>query len=310
MPILAADAPSAPGKAAPGSAATTTPTTAPADTSKVVATVGAAKITAAAVDAQYNRMIAGAGRELQADEVEPARKQALASLAYTELGNQFIGSKHVACSDDELAAKKKEVEAALKEQNMTLADAMSKLRLTDDRLRDIVKANKVVDAATAADKVDLYVKAHPDYFNGTTVKASHILIKCDPAASTADQKAAVAKLEKLSADIKAGKISFEQAAKDNSDCPSKEKGGDLGEFTFARMVEPFSKAAFAMKIGDISGVVRSQYGFHIIKVTARAEGKDPADAGAADVAKGALGAELQDELLAMPLNSTPIVVNQ
>jgi peptidyl-prolyl cis-trans isomerase C len=311
IPILAADGPAAPDKAATGSAATTAPTTAPADAAKVVATVGTAKITAGAVSEQFNRMIANAPRELQPDEVDAARKQALGGLIYTELGNQYIASKHMTCSDEELAAKKKEIEDAVQKQGMTLGDALSKMRLTDDRLRDIVKANKVVDSATTADKVEAFVKAHPDYLNGTTVKASHILIKCDPAASTADQKAAIAKLEKLSADIKAGKVSFEQAAKDNSDCPSKDNGGDLGKpFVFASMVEPFSKAAFAMKVGEISGVVRSQFGFHIIKVTGRTEGKEPAGADTIELAKKMLGGELQDELLAMPLKDTPIVVTQ
>jgi parvulin-like peptidyl-prolyl isomerase len=212
-----------------------------------------------------------------------------------------------------LAAKKAEFEARAQKAGMTLADAdtLMKIKFPGDALREIVKDQKIVEAATSPDKAAAYIKAHPDYFNGTTVKASHILIGCDAAASTADQKAAIAKLEKLSADIKAGKISFEQAAKDNSDDRgSKEKGGDLGEFTFARMVEPFSKAAFAMKVGDISGAVRSQFGFHIIKVTARTEGKEQADADASDVAKDLLKAELQDELLAMPLKGTPIVVNQ
>jgi peptidyl-prolyl cis-trans isomerase C len=319
MPILAGDGPAVPAVPAV-SAATTAPATAPADAAKVVATVGTAKIMAGAVKARWSEEAAGLAKskglegpaDLEPKDRELIKKLVLSDLCFTELKNQYFASKHVACSDDEVAAKKKDIEAAALKQGLTVADADAfiKVKLPDAVLREGVMGEKVMAAATTTDKVDSFIKANPAYFNGTKVKASHILINCDMAAPTADQKAAIAKLEKISADIKAGKISFEQAAEDNSDCPSKKQGGDLGEFTFDKMVEPFSEAVFAMKVGEISGVVRSQFGFHIIKLTARTEGKDAPGAAAADVAKKTLGGQLQDELLAMPLKDTPIVVNQ
>jgi parvulin-like peptidyl-prolyl isomerase len=87
----------------------------------------------------------------------------------------------------------------------------------------------------------------------TKVNASHILVK------TEDE----AKLIKT--DLDSGK-SFETMAKEKSLCPSKKDGGSLGWFTHGQMVREFEKAAFSMKKGQVSMPVKTQFGWHIIKV--------------------------------------------
>ena len=69
------------------------------------------------------------------------------------------------------------------------------------------------------------------------------------------------------ADIIAGKITFEQAAKTRSDCSTFAKDGDLGEFTRGAMLKPFSDAVFALDVGELSGVISTKIGLHIIKRT-------------------------------------------
>ena len=86
------------------------------------------------------------------------------------------------------------------------------------------------------------------------VRASHILVNTEKEANNI--------LEQLNAGSK-----FEELAKQFSSCPSGQKGGDLGFFTRGKMVPEFEHAAFSMKKGQVSGPVRTAFGFHIIKVT-------------------------------------------
>ncbi len=86
------------------------------------------------------------------------------------------------------------------------------------------------------------------------ISASHILVE--------DEEFCNQLLEK----IKAGS-NFEELAKENSKCPSGQKGGDLGTFGKGMMVPDFEKAAFDLEVGGVSGVVKTRFGFHIIKRT-------------------------------------------
>ena len=63
-------------------------------------------------------------------------------------------------------------------------------------------------------------------------------------------------------------VSFEELAKDFSKCPSGQNGGDLGTFGRGMMVKPFEDAAFELQVGEVSGIVKTQFGFHLIKRTA------------------------------------------
>lgn len=88
----------------------------------------------------------------------------------------------------------------------------------------------------------------------TQVKASHILVETEDEA------------KKILEDVHAGKISFEDAAKNFSKCPSGAEGGDLGYFGRGMMVKEFEDAAFATAAGEISAPVKTQFGWHLIKV--------------------------------------------
>ena len=106
------------------------------------------------------------------------------------------------------------------------------------------------------------------------VRASHILIKPDssPGVDPNEAKAiAKAKAESLLKQVREG-ADFAELAKANSACPSAEKGGDLGFFSRGQMVPPFEKVAFELQPGQVSDVVETIFGYHIIKVTDRKQG--------------------------------------
>lgn len=88
----------------------------------------------------------------------------------------------------------------------------------------------------------------------STINASHILVEQEHEAQDILKKIAEGK-------------SFEELAKAHSKCPSGEDGGELGSFGKGQMVKEFETAAFALKVGEISPPVRTQFGYHIIKRT-------------------------------------------
>ncbi|MEN6578974.1 MAG: peptidylprolyl isomerase [Phycisphaerales bacterium] len=121
-----------------------------------------------------------------------------------------------------------------------------------------------------------YYDENPDDFKmPEQVRASHILISTqatDPNADPNQVKAqAREKAEKLLKQVKEG-ADFATVAKENSVCPSAAQGGELPPFGRGQMVPPFEEAAFALKVGEISELVETQFGYHIIKV---AEHQDP-----------------------------------
>ena len=155
---------------------------------------------------------------------------------------------------------------ALATQKMTLAavreDARSELGV--EKLVEAEIAGKI--AVTPAAVTDFYQKNQDKFQQGARVKASHILIAVPEKADAAAKLQAKAKAEAILKDLKAGK-DFAAAAKESSQDPgSAPNGGDLGFFEPGQMVPPFEQAAFALKPGDMSELVESPFGFHIIKV--------------------------------------------
>ena len=127
--------------------------------------------------------------------------------------------------------------------------------------------SKVLSSISVSDKeLEAYYEDNKHRFGGgETVNASHILVD-------SEEKA----LEILAA-IKSGEVSFEDAAKEHSSCPSGQRGGELGDFGRGQMVPEFDKAVFEMEIGEITETpVQTQFGYHLIKLNSKSEESAPA----------------------------------
>ena len=112
-----------------------------------------------------------------------------------------------------------------------------------------------------------YYDGHRDLFKQPEqVRASHILIKVDPQAKTSEKVAARKKIKEIEMKIKKGE-NFNTLASKLSEGPSSAKGGDLGYFKRGQMVPSFDKAAFGLKPGEVSDIVETMFGYHLIKVT-------------------------------------------
>ncbi len=165
-------------------------------------------------------------------------------------------------------AKPGEFETALKAQDMDekLLREFTRKEVTVNNLieKEIVPKVKVSDE----DIQKFYNDNKERYFSKPEqVRASHILIGVDTKADAEAKKKAKEKAEAVLKEVKEGKKEFAELAKSNSTCPSKDQGGDLGSFGKGQMVKPFEDAAFALKPGEVSGIVETQFGYHIIKLT-------------------------------------------
>jgi peptidyl-prolyl cis-trans isomerase C len=105
---------------------------------------------------------------------------------------------------------------------------------------------------------DFYEQNQDRFEKGEEVTASHILVKTEDEAKAARERVV-------------GGEAFGDVAQDVSTCPSKERGGDLGAFSKGRMVPEFEQVAFDMEVDEISEPVKTQFGYHIIKVTDKSD---------------------------------------
>ncbi|MCA9596388.1 MAG: peptidylprolyl isomerase [Myxococcales bacterium] len=102
-----------------------------------------------------------------------------------------------------------------------------------------------------------------------SVRASHILLMYAGSArstATRSKDQALAEIQKLKTDIDGG-ADFADLARQHSDCPSGKSGGDLGSFGRGQMVKAFEDSAFGMSVGQTSGVVETDFGYHLIRRT-------------------------------------------
>jgi peptidyl-prolyl cis-trans isomerase D len=149
---------------------------------------------------------------------------------------------------------------------------------------DLARLKK--DVVVSQDELKQYYEQNiARYTTAEERQASHILVKAEKDAPAADRAKAKARAEALLAEVRKNPAAFADLARKNSDDPgSKDQGGDLGFFSRDAMVKPFSDAAFAMKPGEISGLVQSDFGYHIIRLAALRGGeKKPFDAVRADI---------------------------
>ena len=210
-----------------------------------------------------------AGNISKDDFYEELQKEA-GSTAIQKLVYEKILSDKYTASDKEIEAEiddqieqlkqqygmtsDEQLEQALAAQGQTMDDFRKNFK--DDAKLQVLLFKAQTDGIKVTDKdLQKYFDDNKDTF--VQVKASHILVKDKKTADAIEKK------------IKNGE-DFAKLAKENStDTGSKDNGGDLGWFGKGKMVEAFEKKAFSMNVGDVSEPVKSDYGYHIIKLTGK-----------------------------------------
>ena len=208
-------------------------------------------------------------------KVTEFRKQVLDRLIDEEL--LFQEAKRL-----KLLADKDAVDAELQKARAQFPDpeafkaALAQNKLNEEVLRGVFSRNMSIQAFVEKEVVKGVVVSDAevhDFYTGNKDKfespeqahARHILVAVNEKADEKTRLAGKAKADDLLAQLQAG-ANFEELAKKSSDCPSAPQGGDLGFFGRGQMVPEFDAAAFALKPGELSGVVTTKFGYHIIRV--------------------------------------------
>ncbi len=258
---------------------------------KIIATVNGEPITQQAVDFELQRLIhlyqqQGMPEQQLRLQLDAIRARALEQAIGTKLLIDEAKRLDIPVSSEELDAQfdryvmqfggdREKFAKAVEAQGMTL-DSFKQ------ELKQGVTINKLIDQICSAvqapteDEIKAHYEAHQaEYATEDRVLAQHILIK--PNSDSADDKAAAkSKLEAIRTRIVSGESTFEMEAKAHSDCPSgKSNGGSLGWFGKGMMVKPFEDVAFAIAENEISEILETQFGYHIIVKTGEEKGHTP-----------------------------------
>ncbi len=235
--------------------------------------------------ARYRTLLSGQGLTEAGFEQQLRRDLMVQALPQAVSQSGFVGNSVL-----DRVITLQEQQREVRELAFRPADFTAKVKPTDEELRkyftDNAKAFEIAESArieyvvlsaasiaksialNAADVRTYYDQNQARYGTPEERKASHILVRVDAGANEQARKEARTRAEELLAKARAGG-DFAALAKASSQDPgSAANGGDLGFFTRETMVKPFADAAFALKEGQISDLVQTEFGLHVIKLTA------------------------------------------
>ena len=166
----------------------------------------------------------------------------------------------------------------IEKQKVVIADLeklLSELKLSESALKLKIKKGIAIQKfieTQLTNKIKIsdeesksFYDGHPDLFKQPEqIKASHILIRVKPDADEMKKSEAREKIKTIQLKLKKGE-DFAALAKEFSECPSKNNGGDLGYFQRGQMVKSFEDAALALKTEEVSDIVETKFGYHVIK---------------------------------------------
>jgi peptidyl-prolyl cis-trans isomerase C len=245
-------------------------------------------ITEEQISAEEERISQQLSMQIPSEEIakmkDLVKKQAINSLVNRTLLWEAVEREGIETSEEEVDERMEMLKAKFdspeeySKQLVSLGITHKELRKemeTSLRMERLLQKHiGEIDEPTEAELESFYGKNREKFEQPEMVRASHILIKADRGESEPERIAKRLEAVKILGEIHNG-ADFASMASKHSACPSKERGGDVGYFPRGRMVEQFENAAFSLEPGEISDVVESPFGYHIVKVTERQRGKIP-----------------------------------
>lgn len=251
------------------------------DPALVLVDVAGAKLTAGEADSQIRRMLGESAGKLNGSQMDALmgrfRQQVVERFVTRALLSQEAEKRKIAVGAAEIDAAVDTVKARLPE-GLTFEEVLTREGMTVEAFRTNLVAELKIKALVEseiptnmvvadADIAKFYAEQQERFQTPETVEARHILIKTEATDNDAAKAEKKAKIEAIRKQLVEGG-DFEALARENSDCPSKDRGGSLGTFQRGQMVKPFEDAAFGLETNAISPVVETQFGYHVLQVTA------------------------------------------
>lgn len=261
----------------PTEPAMTAPAEPARDPATVLASVNGVKLTIADADKQLAPMMAKMGGD--------PRMASMKGRFYQQVVDRFVIRTVLATATDEqkIVVTPADVDEAVNmitnrlPAGLTLAEALARDGMTTDqfrsnltselRIKNFVESKVPTNIVVSEQEVAAFYATEKERMAvPESVSARHILLKVEKGDSDKVRAEKKAKADALQKQLVAG-ADFAALARANSDCPSKERGGDLGSFSRGQMVKPFEDAAFSQATNAIGPVVETDFGYHIIQVT-------------------------------------------
>jgi len=248
----------------------------------MIVSVNGTIITQSEVDRQMDYLMQQFGGKVPPEQLKEMRptmlKQALDNLINHRILIQEAERKGIEADkktiDERIAEIKDRFPEPEKFQEQLTGMGLSEQQFHEE-IEQNLKLESLLDSQTedfkeaGQDEIEEFYRSNPESFRKPErVQASHILLKVDTDANDETRSQKRLELASLRGKIEKG-AEFAQLASEHSECPSSSRGGDLGHFESGKMVKPFEEAAFGMKVGEVSEIVETQFGYHLIKVTDR-----------------------------------------
>ena len=229
---------------------------------------------------RYRDQYAAQGQPIPDEQLPAFRSSILESLIRKSALLSKARELEISIADEEIEAEIQKIRDQFTSDDQ-FKEAISGQGYKEDDLRaeirDDLTASAVIDSEVLEaidipeDDVVSFFEENSQYFiTPESVTASHILIQVAADASSADIEKAEGKINDILEELKAG-ADFAELAKKRSEGPSGPNGGSLGTFGRGQMVPPFEEAAFALEPGELSGAVKTEFGYHVILVSDKTE---------------------------------------
>lgn len=216
-------------------------------------------------------------RQLKPEQRAEQESKLIDELVDRQLVREFLARRKISAPADELGFQIQQAEDAIKKHGDDPVTLLSKLGYTPERLKTELGLplawQAYVRQTVTLPQTKEYFETHRAELDGTQLRARQIFLKLPPNPTEADQAAKRSQLKDLRSQIESGKLTFADAARKHSESPSKDQGGDVGLFgARGKLPTPVTRAAFGLKVNELSEPIVSTFGVHLIQVTERLPG--------------------------------------